>query len=96
MPAREPEGEWTYGNVAADVALDRAEGSRLEVIEDDDQSLASLNELAGVDVGAIDWHISEGSLVVRVLEEGRKRSHFGCGFVDCLLFGDVVDGSFAR
>lgn len=79
----------TYSNIATDVALDGTEGSRLEVVKDDDQSLAGLNKLLGVDVGAVDGDVGEGSLVVGVLEEGGKRSHFWRWMGFGLLIGSV-------
>lgn len=69
-----------YRDVATNVTLDGGEGGSLEVVEYEDQRLASLDELLGRDlVLSIDWDVGEGLLERRVLEVGNRCvGHVGC------------------
>lgn len=69
-----------YRDVATNVTLDGGEGRGLEVVEDEHQRLASLDELLGRDlVLSIDRDVSEGLLERWVLEVGNR-----CvGHVEC-------------
>lgn len=59
----------TYKDVSANVALNRGKGRGLEVVENEDQGLASLDEFLGGDlVLGVNWNVGEGFLERRVLE----------------------------